>query len=186
MKTPDAIRHIPAQAELLFSSEQIEVGIKHLAEKLTHEFSKKNPVFLVMMNGAMMFSTQLLKQFNFPLQVDYLHLSRYSDGLNAGSLEWKAYPQFELKGRYVVLLDDILDEGKSLDAAHNFCEQQGASVVRSVVLLKKNLKERQASYQTNDFVFECPDRYVFGYGMDYLHYWRNLNAIYALPDTQTA
>ncbi len=182
IKAPDAISNIPAQAELLFSSEQIETGIKELAEKLSNELSEKNPVFIVLMNGALMFGAHLLKYLNFPLQVDYLHLSRYSDGLTPGELQWKVYPQFNLKDRHVILVDDILDEGKSLEAAHAYCDQQGATAISSLVLLKKDLRERKVNYQISDYVFDCPDCYVFGFGMDYLHYWRNLNGIFALRD----
>jgi hypoxanthine phosphoribosyltransferase len=161
---PDDVYQVLGASTLLFEKEAISQGVKNLAQRNAENLSDKNPLFICLMNGGLMFSAELLKHFDFPLQLDYIHLSRYQDDFSGGELEWKAGPNIELESRNVVLLDDILDEGKSLQAAHEYCLQKGASSVSSFVLLKKNLESKKQVFDANDFVFECPDKYVFGYG----------------------
>lgn len=180
MSAPDSLANFPDFANCLYTTDEIDTGIEELALRVADDLKNSNPLFICIMNGAMFFCTSLLKHFNFPLQLDYLHLTRYQDGRSSDSLEWKVKPHFKIQGRHVVLLDDILDEGKSLRAAHSFCVEQGAASVKSFVLLKKNRKDKMACFEVNDYVFACPDLYVFGYGMDYKHYWRNSNAIYTI------
>jgi hypoxanthine phosphoribosyltransferase len=176
----EELKVVQETATCLYSQKEIELGINNLAASMTVDLHNRNPIFICIMNGGLHFSAQLTQRFNFPLQIDYLHLSRYEGDLAGSEITWYAKPQCELQNRTVVLLDDIFDIGISLEAAKTFCLTQGAREVISAVLLKKKLHPDKQIGKANYFVFECPDVYVFGYGMDYKNYLRNLNAIYAL------
>lgn len=180
----ESLQTIHKDAECLFTEQSIQAGIMELANKLEARLFDKNPVFMSIMNGALFFTVDLLKQFNFPLQFDYLHLSRYQGKTQAADIVWHCHPKRSLDNRCVVLLDDIFDQGYSLQAAAEACHALGAQEIITVVLLKKHLENAKQLGEPDYFVFECPERYVFGYGMDYQHYFRNLSAIYALNENE--
>lgn len=182
----EELAHVQANADCLYSREQIEHAIGRLAEEMDRELADSNPLFICIMNGGLAFTASLSMRFSFPLEMDYLHLSRYQGALEGGQVHWHAKPKTSLKNRTVVLLDDILDLGVSLQAAKDFCESAGATKVVSAVLLKKNLRSGKQLTQSDFFALECPDLYVFGYGMDYKNYLRNLNAIYVFNEEKKA
>lgn len=184
MGKPEHFLDIHKSAECLFAEQSIQAGIADLAKKLDARLQNQNPVFISIMNGALFFTADLLKQFSFPLQFDYLHLSRYQGATQGADITWYAKPQLALENRCVVLLDDIFDQGYSLQAARQRCQESGAQEIITAVLLKKKLENAQQVGEPDYFVFECPDRYVFGYGMDYQHYFRNLPAIYTLKEQE--
>ena len=116
------------------------------------------------------------------LEFDYLHATRYRGATSGGELVWKHRPATPLQGRRVLLVDDILDEGHTLAAMRDWCLEQGAADVRIAALAVK-MHDRCVPGLCADYVgVEVPDRYVFGYGMDYHEQGRNLPAIYALKD----
>lgn len=178
------IQSVQNRAICLFDNDTVEKGIRQLATVMSEDLKTSKPIFICIMNGGLQFTANLTKNFNFPLQLDYLHLSRYQGELMGSEVIWYAKPQISLKDRTVVLLDDILDVGISLESAKAFCKEQGAAKILSAVLVKKKLKDNKQIGNTDYFVFECPDVYVFGYGMDYKNYLRNLNAIYALNENE--
>jgi hypoxanthine phosphoribosyltransferase len=176
----EEIQTVQNEADCIFTHSEIEKKIDNLSQLITKDLYDHNPIFICILNGGLLFSASLLSKLSFPLQVDYMHLTRYQGDLSGSEIRWFAKPQLDLKGRVVILLDDILDLGISMQAAKEYCALQGAEKVFSVVLLKKKLQD-ELQVETADYVgFECPDKYVFGFGMDYKNYCRNLNAIYAL------
>lgn len=176
----EEIKQVQAQATCLYDHHTIEQGIQKLASLLNNDLKNLDPIVICIMNGGLPFSASLTQHLNFPLQMDYLHVSRYQGELAGANLVWYAKPQSKLLNRTVVLLDDILDIGISLESAKTFCYEQGAKQVISAVLVKKKLADNVQVGTVDYFVFECPDVYVFGYGMDYKNYLRNLNGIYIL------
>jgi hypoxanthine phosphoribosyltransferase len=131
------------------------------------------------MGGAVVFSGLLLPKLNFPLEFDYVQASRYRNKTQGQQLVWTVEPRENVRGRTVLLLDDILDEGHTLAAIKHKCLAQGAAKVVIAVLVEKQLA--QAKPILADFVgLTVPDRYVFGCGMDVYGWWRNLPAIHAL------
>ena len=176
---------IRAQAEQLYNRNDIDNAILKQAEEINlflSELSRDDlpPLFLPVMNGGLIYAGQLLPLINIPVQVDYIHATRYRNTTQGFELEWKVYPQHELKDRVVIVLDDILDEGYTLDAIVNYCKQQQVVAVKSSVLVTKT-HQRRDTYITADFsAMTVPDKYVFGFGMDYQGQLRNLDAIYAL------
>ena len=169
------------QAERLYSEADIETAIRHMARDITAAVSRNNPLFLCVLNGGVMPFAELLKYLDFPLQCDYVHATRYGEKLAGETLRWLAQPATAVEGRTVVIVDDILDEGITLAAIETALAQQGAAQILTAVLVQKQLATPPAT--TADFVgLTVPDRYVFGYGMDYKGYWRNLPGIYAVRE----
>lgn len=167
------------QAELIHSSEAITAAIGRLGEEISTALKHTNPIVLCVVSGGIVFAGQLLTRFDFPLQLDYVHASRYQNATVGRSLVWEALPKLDLNNRTILLVDDILDEGVTLKALHDKCFELGAAKVFCAVLVEKLLDQEKPI--AADFVgLEVPDRYVFGYGMDAYGWWRNLPAIYAL------
>ncbi len=166
-------------AELLFNTEDVEAAITLMAAAITAELSNSNPLVLPVMNGGLVLGGKLISQLNFPLQIDYIHASRYRGETSGSDLHWLKKPE-NLAGRVVLLIDDILDEGITLAAIVKYCYEAGATKVLTAVLAEKVL-EQDKPIQHADFTgLHVPDRYVFGYGMDYYEYQRNLAGIYAV------
>lgn len=168
-----------AEAELIHDADTVAAAIDTMAKRLNAQFSESNPLVMCVMGGAVVFAGWLLPKLRFPLEFDYVHASRYHNQTHGDQLVWKVTPRDNVRGRTVILLDDILDEGHTLEAIKQKCETQGAARVVIAVLTDKTLghvKPIQA-----DFIgLQVPNRYVFGCGMDAYGWWRNLPAIYAL------
>lgn len=170
------------QAELIHSSETITAAIDRLSAEISSVLKNTNPVVLCVVSGGIVFAGQLLTRFNFPLELDYVHASRYQNATVGRTLVWQALPKLDLTNRTILLVDDILDEGVTLKAIQEKCLELGAAKVLSAVLVEKQLE--QVKPISADFVgLEVPNRYVFGYGMDAYGWWRNLPAIYALKSS---
>jgi hypoxanthine phosphoribosyltransferase len=170
-----------AQAECLYDAAAVERAIDQLAVRITLALAERNPVAMCVLTGGLIFSGDLLQRLRFPLELDYLHATRYQAGTKGSTLAWRALPTLELEGRTVLVIDDILDHGHTLASVVATLLQRGAAEVRTAVLVDKDT--RQPKPITADFIaLASPDRYLFGRGMDYKGYWRNLPEIYALPD----
>lgn len=166
-------------AELIHSAEQVTAAIKAMAVEITAAVGDKYPLVLCVMGGGVVFTGQLLPQLLFPLELDYVHASRYHKQTSGRELAWKVLPDERVRARTVLVLDDILDEGHTLAAVKQKCLELGAEQVVVAVLVDKTLNK--AKPIDADYVgLSVPDRYVFGCGMDVYGWWRNLPAIYAL------
>lgn len=175
------IQQIMAEADTLFTEQEVEAAIDAIAEQINQQLANSNPVVFCVMNGGLIFSGKLLTKLTFPLEQSYLHASRYRNETNGGELFWKAKPEVSFLGREVLIIDDILDEGHTLAAIVDFCRHAGASKVHTAVLMDKQHNRKARPDLTADFVgLHCEDRYIFGYGMDYKGYWRNAAGIYAV------
>jgi len=174
------IRQVRDQAERLYSQHQVEAALDRMAADITKAIGDSDPLLLCVMTGGLVAASELFTRLQFPVQLDYLHATRYQGTRGGSELKWITRPAQTLQGRSVLVVDDILDEGLTLAAILGYCREQGASAVYSAVLVEK-LHQRKASDLRADFVgVQVEDRYVFGYGMDYHGYWRNLRGIYAV------
>lgn len=172
------------QAELIHSREVVDAAMDRLAGQITAKLGDSNPVVLCVMGGAVVFAGQLLPRLNFPLVFDYVQVSRYHNQTQGQQLVWKVLPGDNIRGRTVLVLDDILDEGHTLAAIKQKCLEQGAKKVVMAVLGEKQLSQPKPI--AADFVgLQLPNRYVFGCGMDVYGWWRNLPAIYALAEDKS-
>ncbi|MEI7816985.1 MAG: hypoxanthine-guanine phosphoribosyltransferase [Desulfuromonadales bacterium] len=170
-----------AEADLLVTESAVAQSINRMAQEITDQLKDSRPVLLCVMNGGLIFTGQLLTQLVFPLEIDYVHATRYGHETNGASLQWTVRPQLDLKGRTVLLLDDILDEGVTLAAIADHCRQQGAVEVLMAVLVEKLHLRKVTPGMRADFTgIEVGDRFLFGYGLDYKGYWRNAPGIYAV------
>jgi len=185
MKTdpvPAAVRYARQSAEQLVSPEAVQRAIDRVSILLTLELQGANPLLLVVMQGGLPYAGELLRRFAFPLEYGYLHVGRYGSGTRGGELHWHAEPVYELSGRTVLVVDDVLDRGHTLAAIRRWALDAGAATVITSVLVDKAVSgERPIAADHAALV--CPDRYIFGCGMDYQGYWRNLPGIHALPES---
>lgn len=174
-------RDILQQAELLYSHEQVQASLHKVAQQINAKLADAHPLVLSVMGGAVVFSGQLLPLLDFPLDFDYVHVSRYGDARQGGAMHWKVEPRENVRGRVVLVLDDILDEGHTLEALRQRVMELGASRFCSAVFADKQHGRKKPIHA--DFVgMELPNRFVFGYGMDIEGAWRNLPAIYAVKE----
>ena len=179
MSVPQRILAARETAELVFPAETVLTAIDRLAVRLTVALAEENPLLLCVLNGGLPFTAALMQRLQFPLALSYVHVGRYAEGTRGGELQWHARPGIPLTDRHVVLVDDIVDEGVTLAALEAWCLEAGAREVTTAVLLDKTA--RSGGYD-GFTALSCPDRYVFGWGMDFEGYWRNLPAIYALSE----
>lgn len=169
------------QADRLYTQDQIETALAAMAGAITVALKESNPLIICVMNGGLVPFGRLLPQLKFPLQTDYIHASRYGDARTGGEILWKGGPVNPVKDRTVLLVDDILDEGITLAAIEERLRGAGVLAVMKAVLVTKR-KSKPAATVADFSALEVPDRYVFGYGMDYEGYLRNLPEIYAVGE----
>ncbi len=174
------------KADLIYSAQQIDQAINRLAKNINNCFAGMTQAVIVIpiMNGGLILSGQLITRLKFPLLVDYLHATRYRDETTGAALQWLAKPRQVLKDKIILIIDDILDEGHTLNEVQSYCTQQGAKQVYSVVLIEKDHPRPKAAIKTDFTGMHVVDRYVFGFGMDYKGYHRNLNGIYAVGENE--
>jgi hypoxanthine phosphoribosyltransferase len=184
--SPQAAQQVLERADLLYSAEQVSQALDRLAEEISQAVTQASPeqpvIVISVMNGGLVLAGHLLTRFNFPLHVDFIHATRYRNQTSGGELEWKVEPHQSLSGRTLVILDDILDEGYTLQAIVDYCKRQEAENVISAVLAEKKHDRRTPGVHCDFIGLQVEDRYVFGFGMDYKGYHRNLNGIYAVGD----
>ncbi|HET7267143.1 MAG TPA: hypoxanthine-guanine phosphoribosyltransferase [Oleiagrimonas sp.] len=166
-------------ADLLHDRDALESRIAQMGRDIDASLAGESAVMLTVMNGALVFAAQLALAVTTDLQFDYAHATRYHDN-RAGQLHWLRKPQVDLNGRSVLLVDDILDEGHTLAAVRDACLDMGARRVLIATLCVKDHDRRIAGIASDFNGVVVPDRYVFGYGMDYHEQGRNLPGIYAL------
>lgn len=168
-------------AECLCSAAQVEQALQDMAQAISARLKDSDPLCLSVLTGGIIPAGQLLPLLDFPLQLDSIHASRYRGSTEGRELHWKKYPDNELSGQTVLLIDDILDEGLTLRALVDYCQAQGAQAVLTAVLVEKQGARHPDGLPQADFTgLSIPNRYVFGYGLDYHKYWRNAPGIYAV------
>lgn len=169
------------EADCLVDEQRIAAAIKNMANAITDRLKDCNPLLFCVMNGGLIFTGQLLPLLKFPVQAEYLHATRYRQETMGGLLEWRLKPNVQMNGRTVLIVDDILDEGTTLEAIADYCRSQGAAEVLTAVLVDKQHDRKARPDLKADFTgVEVEDRFLFGYGMDYKGYWRNAPGIYAV------
>jgi hypoxanthine phosphoribosyltransferase len=171
-------------ADCLYDESAVEVALVDMANKINRDMADSNAVVICVMNGGLVASGLLLPRLRFPLRLDYMHASRYRERTLGDDLHWKVNPTQVLAGTDVLIIDDILDEGYTLEAIIRFCREQSPASVRAAVLVQK-AHDRGVHPQVDYVGLNVPDRYVFGYGMDYKGYWRNAPGIYAVQEHNT-
>ncbi|PAV25683.1 hypoxanthine-guanine phosphoribosyltransferase [Tamilnaduibacter salinus] len=179
--TREDLQKVFDEADCLCDEAQVQEAIDRMAAALRTDLADQNPLLFCVMNGGLILTGQLLPRLPFPLQAEYLHATRYRQETTGGILEWKLRPDVDMQNRTVVIVDDILDEGTTLNAIADYCRAHGAVDVRTAVLIDKQHDRKARPGLKADYTgLEVEDRFLFGYGMDYKGYWRNAPGIYAV------
>jgi hypoxanthine phosphoribosyltransferase len=173
-----------ANAEEIVDRDAASQAVSAVAAALNARFGEPSdpclPLVLGVMGGAVVFTGQLLPQLDFPLEFDYIHVSRYDDE-EAGGAKWKVVPRPSVAGRTIVLLDDILDEGETLaQVKARLLELKAAEVV--IVVFADKAHKRAKPVNADIVGVNIPNRFVVGFGMDLEGYWRNLPGLWAIRD----
>ncbi|PKM12175.1 MAG: hypoxanthine-guanine phosphoribosyltransferase [Gammaproteobacteria bacterium HGW-Gammaproteobacteria-3] len=175
------INRVKTSADLLHNKAEVDAVLDRMADEINRVLAERNPLFLCVMNGGMVIGGELLTRLTMPLTVDAINASRYRNQTSGDSIEWLLKPKTLLHERTILIVDDILDEGLTLAAIADYCRDQGAAAVYSAVLVEKILAQDKPVQA--DFVgLQVENRYLFGCGMDYKGYLRNMPGIYAVKD----
>jgi hypoxanthine phosphoribosyltransferase len=168
-------------SEMIFSEGEVQAAVLRMAQQINTAMAELHPLVLSVMGGAVVFTGQLLPLLNFPLDFDYVHVSRYGNSQQGGEMHWKVAPHENVRGRVVLVVDDILDEGETLNAVKQRVMALGATSFYSAIFADK-LNGKTKPIKADFVGMEVPDRFVFGYGMDIHGAWRNLPAIFATKE----
>jgi hypoxanthine phosphoribosyltransferase len=175
-------RKFLAESELVAGAAEVQAAIGKLAGEIEHKLGESYPLVLAVMGGAVVFAGQLLPKLRFPLDFDYVHASRYGDATRGAEVAWRVSPPDLVRGRTVLVLDDILDQGQTMHVIRDRLLELGAQAFYCAVLVEKILAVQKPL--AADFIgLRIPDRFVFGCGMDAKGYWRNLPEIRAIKGT---
>lgn len=181
MNIPQHIQEVYEKSSCLYTVENIERALDHMGAAIHEVLSETNPIILCVMIGGLVPLGNLLPRLDFPLELDYVHATRYRSGLSGGELEWRVRPKVDLTDRTVLVVDDILDGGVTLAGILEYCREEKAKDVYSAVLVDKHHKRVEGGLDKADFVgLTVEDHYIFGYGMDYKEYLRNAPGIYVV------
>jgi hypoxanthine phosphoribosyltransferase len=170
-----------AEAEVIHSAETVDLAVKRVAVQISEKLEKLNPLVLCVMSGGVPFAGALMMQLRFPLDFDYIHVTRYGQEASGGELSWRSLPKTPVEGRTVLIVDDILDEGFTLEAIIARLRELGAGACYTAVAVDKQ-NGKKKPLQADFVALPVPDRFVFGFGMDVSGKWRNLPAIYAVKE----
>ncbi|MEN8206265.1 MAG: hypoxanthine-guanine phosphoribosyltransferase [Pseudomonadota bacterium] len=180
--TNNEIQSIQDNAECLHDADSVHQALDQMALAITDTLGKTLPVVLCVLNGGIIPTGHLLTRLGFPLETGYLHATRYRGETSGAEIQWLCEPSIELLDRTVLVVDDILDEGQTLADIVDYCEQSGATQVYSAVLVQKRHDRRTTGIEADFVGLQVDDRYVFGFGMDYKGYLRNMNGVFALSE----
>jgi hypoxanthine phosphoribosyltransferase len=179
----DRARKLLHNAEEIFDAQEVQQAVAGVAEKLNQRFDRPEdetfPLVLGVMGGAVVFVGQVLPQLRFPLEFDYIHVSRYGDEDQGGRVVWKVIPRPNVAGRTIIVLDDILDEGETLAHVKQRLLDMGAAEVIIAVFADKALKQTKP-VKADIVGLTIPNKFVVGFGMDVYGYWRNLPGLWAI------
>jgi hypoxanthine phosphoribosyltransferase len=176
MKT---VRVNDKEFSLFLSKQEIEENIDRVAKVINDDLLGKNPLFLAVLNGSFMFAADLMKQINIPAQISFIKLASY-EGMQSGGKVREVFGLSEkIDGRVVVIIEDIVDSGRTMQQLMASLETRNPAEIRIATFLFKP-EALQCDVNPNYVVFEVPNKFVVGYGLDYDGYGRNLPEVYSL------
>jgi hypoxanthine phosphoribosyltransferase len=186
MLTTSDVRNILENAECLYSANEVNQALDRMAQEITAKLSNEDPLILCVMTGALITTGHLVTRLHFPLQIDYIHATRYRGSMRGGDLHWLVEPRQTLEGRTVLVVDDIMDGGLTLAAIIDYCKQAKAKAVYTAVMVSKDREREPGVNFEPDFCgVTTEDKFLFGFGLDYEEYLRNVPGIYAVNQTNT-
>ena len=173
--------------EVLLTEQQLQERIRQLGEVLTAEYADKNPVIVGVMKGVVVFYADMVRHINVPCQMDFMWISSYQGTTSTGKMIVKRDLSADIKGRHVLILEDIFDTGHSLNFTyHHLLAKNPASIKICTLLDKPSRRDPSVKLQADYVGFEIPNAFVVGYGLDYNEYYRNLPYVGVLkPEAYT-
>lgn len=173
-------RDVLGAAREIAPAARVGAVLDRLSAEVTARLRDACPIVLAVMQGGVFTATELARRLSFPYEFDYVHLTRYGKALEGGAIEWLVRPHAALRGRDVLIVDDIFDRGDTLCALQAELRALGVARVHTVVLVTKDLDQPQPRPAIDFVGMSVGDSYVFGCGMDYKGFWRGLPALYAI------
>lgn len=173
-------REILKSSTLIADKQEVGAAVKFLGEIVNAHYGDREIILLIVMTGAVMPAAWLAAELKMPVQMDFVHATRYAGQTEGGEIEFRVPPRLNLEGHDVLIIDDIYDIGLTLQMIEGYCESRGARSVNSAVLVRK-IHDRETTGKLPRFIgMEVEDKYIFGCGMDVYENWRHLDEIRAL------
>lgn len=161
--------------EVLLSEQQIQEKVKELAAVLSKEYAGKDPVFVGVLKGVVIFFADMVRNIDIPCQIDFMSISSYSGTTSTGRTEVRKDVSVDIKGRHVVILEDIFDTGTSLTYTVNHLLNKGPASLKVCTFLDKPERRKPGVTLKPDYVgYTIPNEFVVGYGLDFNEHYRNL------------
>ena len=161
--------------KVLLSEEEIQAKVQELAAKLSEEYADKDPVFVGVLKGVVLFFGDMVKRINIPCEIDFMCISSYGGTTSTGNVVVKKDLSADIKGRHVVILEDIYDTGHSLDFTYKYLLAKEPASLKICTLLDKPERRKPGITLQPEYVgFTIPNEFVVGYGLDYNEHFRNL------------
>ncbi len=168
-------------SEILITQEQIKSAVQKLGERVTEDYQGKNPLLICILKGSSIFFTDLIREINLPLEIDFMAISSYGANTTSGEVRLVKDLDRSIEGRNVIIVEDIVDSGKTLAYLKRILCNRGAESIRIVSLLDKPSR-RTVPLKVDYSAFEIPDAFVVGYGLDFNEKYRNLPVIGVLDE----
>jgi hypoxanthine phosphoribosyltransferase len=182
ISNPPDPRELLKNSRVLFSREEVMATVQSMADEINEFYDDQPLILLSILTGAIIPAAWLATRLTMPLQMDFVHATRYRGGLYGAELEYRVPPRLDLEGKHVLIVDDIFDEGHTLAAIKGSVEKRKAGSVKMAALVRK-IHDRGLSRDYIDFSgLDVPDVYVFGCGMDAYEEWRHLDEILVLEE----
>ena len=160
---------------ILLTEEQIKTRIREMGEELTKEYADKDPVVVGVLKGVVVFYADMIREIKVPCQMDFMWISSYAGTRSTGNMEVKRDVTVDIKGRHVLILEDIYDTGNSLDYTYRHLMFKQPASLKICTLLDKPERRKPGITLKPDYVgFTIPNEFVVGYGLDYNEHYRNL------------
>ncbi len=173
-------RKVLENSTVIADRQEVDAAVEQIATEINAHYGDRSIILLVVMTGAIMPAAWIAARLEMPLQMDFIHATRYSGQTEGGEIEFRVPPRLNLQNQDVLIVDDIYDIGLTLQMIEHYCEARGARSVNSAVLIRK-IHNRETTGELPAFIgMEVEDKYVFGCGMDVYEHWRHLDEIRAL------
>ena len=167
---------------VLADRQEVQAAVERMAAAINAYYGDREIILLIVMTGAVMPAAWLASGLKMPLQMDFVHATRYAGQTEGGEIEFRVPPRLNIEDKEVLIVDDIYDIGLTLQMIGKYCESRGVRSVNSAVLVRK-IHTRETAGNFPRFIgMEVEDKYVFGCGMDAYEHWRHLDEIRALED----
>lgn len=178
MAITEEIKRVEQEAICLYTQAEVTEAIEQMAQSISKRLASQHPILLSVLNGGIFITSELALRLDFPLEIDSVKAGRYQGATQGSQMIWSLEPTISLRNRCVLIVDDILDEGITLNEIARYCREKGASEVLTAVLVEKQLDKVKPI--AADFVgLRTENLYLFGYGLDYKNHLRNCAGIFA-------